>query len=298
MEVNAKILVTGATGTIGREIIRQLTVRGIAVRALVRQAERIRWDTPLAEQAEGDLDDVASLERSMRGIEKVIVIAELHEAMANRVANVEAMANRVANVIAAARKARVRHLVRFSTLGADCGSPCQSFCLHGEADAMVIASDLAFTILRPNAFFQELLSNAASIKSSSRLVSAVGTGRQSLVDVRDLAEAAMRVLTEPNHAQHIYTLTGPEALSQHDIARELTSLLARPIVYQPLTPKEMEQSLLAAGVSVWRAHAMAEVQAAMVTDAFAESTPELSVLLARPARRFAEFVRENATAFL
>lgn len=288
MEVNAKILVTGATGTIGREIIRQLTVRGIAVRALVRQAGRIRWDTPLAEQAEGDLDDVASLERSMRGIEKVIVIAELHEAMANR----------VANVIAAARKAGVRHLVRFSTLGADRGSPCQSFCLHGEADAMVIASDLAFTILRPNAFFQELLSNAASIKSSSRLVSAVGTGRQSLVDLRDLAEAAMRVLTEPNHTQHIYTLTGPEALSQHDIARELTSLLARPIVCQPLTPKEVEQSLLAAGVSVWRAHAMAEVQAEMVTDAFAESTPELSALLARPARRFAEFVRENAAAFL
>ena len=288
MEVNAKILVTGATGTTGREIIRQLTVRGIAVRAFVRQPGRIRWDTPLAEQAEGDLDDVASLERSMRGIEKVIVIAELHEAMANR----------VANVIAAARKARVRHLVRFSTLGADRGSPCQSFCLHGEADAMVITSDLAFTILRPNAFFQELLGNAAMIKSSSRLVSAVGTGRQSLVDVRDLAEAAMRVLTEPNHTQHIYTLTGPEALSQHDIARELTSLLARPIVYQPLTPKEVEQSLLVAGVSVWRAHAMAEVQAAMVTDAFAESTPELSALLARPPRRFAEFVRENAAAFL
>lgn len=288
MEVNAKILVTGASGTTGHEIIRQLTVRGIAVRAFVRQAGRIRWDTPLAEQAEGDLDDVASLERSMRGIEKVIVIAELHEAMANR----------VANVIAAARKARVRHLVRFSTLGADRGSPCQGFCLNGEADAMVIASGLAFTILRPNAFFQELLGNAAMIKSSSRLVSAVGTGRQSLVDVRDLAEAAMRVLTEPNHAQHIYTLTGPEALSQHDIARELTSLLARPIVYQPLTPKEMEQSLLVAGVSVWRAHAMAEIQAAMAADAFAEPTPELSVLLARPARRFAEFVRENATAFL
>lgn len=287
MMVNAKILVIGATGTNGREIIRQLTVRGIAVRVLVRGGGRIRWETPLAQESEGDLDDQPSLERAMAGIDKVVVVAPVNDATARC----------SAKVIAAAGSAGVRHVVRFSTLGADRTADGGFLSQHGEADALLAASTLPFTILRPSSFLQNLLADAPMIKASGRIVAAVGDARLSFVDVRDLAEAAVRVLTEPNHERRTYVLTGPEALSYRDVARELTTLLARPITYHPMTTDAFERAVRAAGATPGRARTLAEIQAAFATDAFAEPTADLGELLARPPRRLADFLRDYADSF-
>lgn len=287
MQVDAKILVTGATGTNGREIVRQLTARGIAVRTFVRGAGRVRWDTPLAQETEGDLSDGPSLERAMVGIEKVFAISPLG-ATAVRLCE---------NVIIAAKRAGIRHLVRLSALGADRRSGAEILRQHGEVDAMLAASDLRYTILRPNAFFQNLLASAPAIKEQGRLFAAVGEAKLSLVDVRDIAEAAVRVLTEPNHEGRSYALTGPESLSYRDLARELTRLLTRPIVYQPVTPAAVEQALCAAGVDAWQAHAVAEIQGAFADGAFAKPTENLGALLARPPHFFADFLRDHAAAF-
>lgn len=287
MLVNAKLLVTGATGTNGREIVRQLTARGIAVRALVRRQGRTPWDTPLVQEAEGDFDDPEGLKRAMDGVEKVVAITPRGEAA---VRWCEGLA-------AAAKGADVRHLVRFSACGSDGQARAAILRQHGEIDAMIAATGLAYTILRPNVFFQTLLASAPTIRAEGVIVASAGEARLSFVDVRDLAEAAVRVLTEPNHGRRIYSLTGPEALSYRDLARELSSALARPVIYQPVAPEEFEAGLLAAGVSAWQASAVTELQAAFATGAFARPTDDLGELLARQPRRFSDFLRDYAGSF-
>lgn len=287
MQVIAKILVTGATGTNGREVVRQLTVRGIAVRALVRSTGRVRWDTPLAQEAEGDLADGDSLERAMSGIEKVFAITPL-AASAVRWYD---------HLISAAKRAGIRQVVRLSGLGADQRAGAELLRQHGQMDAMLAASGLPYTILRPNAFFQNLLASAPMIKETGQLVAAVGEAKLSLVDARDIAEAAVRVLTEPNHDRRAYALTGPESLSYRDLARELTRVLARPIVYQPVTPAAFEQAMCAAGVDAWLAHAVADIQAAFASGAFAKPSEDLGELLARPPHHFTDFLRDHLAAF-
>ncbi len=287
MVESARILITGASGASGHEVIHQLTARGIAIRAFVRNDRQHHWGTPLAQEAVGDLDDIESLERAMVGIEKVFAITGLNEAAVPW----------FANVVSAARQAKVRQLVRFSALGADRTASAEILRQHGEADALLLASGLAYTILRPNAFFQHLLRSASMIKTTGRFVAAVGDARLSFVDVRDLAEAVVRVLTEPNHERRIYALTGVEPLSYRDLARELTSQLGRPIVYHPVTPDDIDQSLRSIGLSPWSAHAIAELQSAFATGAFAEPRPDLSELLARRQRRFSDFVHDSLGAF-
>jgi Predicted nucleoside-diphosphate-sugar epimerases len=287
MRVNAKILVTGTKGTNGREIVRQLTARGIAVRALVRRQGRTPWDTPLVQEAEGDLGDPESLKRAMDGVEKVVAITPRDE---DAVRWCE-------NLATAAKCADVRQFVRFSARGADGQAGAVILRQHGEIDAMIAAAELAYTILRPNAFFQSLLASAPAIKAAGRIVASVGEARLSFVDVRDLAEAAVRVLTEPNHQQRIYTLTGPEALRYRDLARDLSGALARPVIYHPVAPEEFETELLAAGVPPWQASAVTELQAAFATGAFARPTDDLGELLARQPRRFSDFLRDYAGSF-
>jgi uncharacterized protein YbjT (DUF2867 family) len=287
MLVDPKVLVAGATGTNGRELVHQLTARGIAVRALVRNGALGAWDSPLIDIANGDLADLVSLRRALDGIDKAYIVTGIDPRAGDW----------FENFFAAAEASGVGHLIKVSGLGAHPGSPSEILRQHALADAALIASGLTYTILRPNAFFQNVLASQATIRGEHVLPGATGEARQSLVDVRDLAEATVRILTEPGHDNRIYRLTGPEALSGRDVARELSSVLGRPITYRPLQPAEAEAAMRAGGLGEWAAHAVAEIQAVFAGGAFAEPTPDLEQLLARPPRRFADFAREHAAAF-
>lgn len=288
MVIDPKVFVAGATGTNGRELVHQLAARGIAVRAMVRNGgDGGGWETPLVETVRGDLGDPASLGPALAGIDKAFVVTAVD-------ARAEAL---FLNFFAAAVAAGVRHVVKLSALGAHPGSPSAILRQHALTDAALIASGLTYTIIRPNAFFQNVLASQATVRDAHALFGATGEARQSLVDVRDLAEATVRILTEPDHDNRIYALTGPEPLSGRDLARELSAAIGRTIAWRPLATGEAEAALRAAGVGDWVAHAVAEIQAVFAGGAFAEPTPDLPALLARPPRRFADFIREHAAAF-
>jgi uncharacterized protein YbjT (DUF2867 family) len=139
---------------------------------------------------------------------------------------------------------------------------------------------------------------ASAIAATSTFGSTAGQGRTGLVDARDVAAVAAEIITSPAaHAGKTYWLTGPELLSNYDVATALSKLLGRTITYRELTFEENKDAMIRAGVP----EQVAEMNAQAFTltaDGDAEwVTQDVPSLLGRPARSFEQFTADHATAF-
>jgi len=217
------ILITGATGTNGREIVEQLSAKGVRARAMVRKREDVRLPrTPNVEFVSGDLDDASSLDAALAGVEQAFLLSP---SSAEQVA-------REANFIRAAKRAGVRHVVKFSILGAAPNSPSRLIRRHGEAEKMLEDSGIAFTMLRPHYFMQNLLWYINDIKSQGVFhASLPETYRHSHVDARDNAAVAVAALTESGHESKVYHITGSEALTYREVAEILSQAIGKEVRY-------------------------------------------------------------------
>ena len=288
------ILLTGATGMVGGNVLTQLLAEGVGCRALVRDPSRLN-ETQRArvEVAEGDFDDPSSLASAMKDVRRVLLVAPLGPRLAEH----------EASVIDAALAASVPHVVKISTLGVtqdaqagDARVPRQ-YPLHRQSEERLERSGLAYTHLRPGPFMQNTLNFAPSIKSEGLFRGSWGTGRMAYIDVRDVATVAVRALIEDGHEGKTYALTGPESLSSADVASRISAVTGHPVHYVDVPVEGMVQGMIARGVPDWFAGAMGEVQtyiraghADIVTDEFARLTG------AQP-RSFAQFCADNKPAF-
>ncbi len=288
-QLNQKnILVAGATGTNGSELLRQLAEKGVGARALVRDPVRAAGlANEFVELVRGDLSDPSSLQAAFDGIEKAYIVAAVHQ-------DTERWFQ---NFFAAAREAGVAQLVKFSGMRADVDSPSEIIRQHGGSDQALVESGVPYTILRPNSFYQNMLWQAEAIRASGQFYLPIGDARQSQVDVRDIAEATVRILTEEGHENKAYDITGPESISYFDVAETLSEVLDKPVTYVPVPIEAAEASMLEAGMPAWDAHALAEIQGLFATGIYAEVTPDLEQLLGRRPRSFADFARDFASAF-
>ena len=217
------ILITGATGTNGREIVEQLSAKGVKARAMVRKREDVRLPrTPNVEFVSGDLDDASSLDAALAGVEQAFLLSP---SSAEQV-------TREANFIRAAKRAGVRHVVKFSILGAAPNSPSRLIRRHGEAEKMLEDSGIVFTMLRPHYFMQNLLWYINDIKSQNVFhASLPETYRHSHVDARDNAAVAVAALTESGHESKVYHITGSEALTYREVAEILSQAIGKEVRY-------------------------------------------------------------------
>ncbi len=211
------ILVTGATGKVGGEVVRQLVAARKPVRALVRGPDRAR-DVPAgAEILVGALDDRAALARACRGVEGVF----LGSFDDSRLLELQS------NVIAAARGAGAARVARLSALSARTDSPHAFARVHGHGDRQVLDSGLGIA-LQPTWFNQNFLTYFP--KGVLRMP--VGGGRVGFIDVRDIAAVAIRVLTRPGWEGQAIELTGPEALSHAEVAAILSEATGRTFTFE------------------------------------------------------------------
>jgi len=217
------ILITGATGTNGREIIEQLSAKGVKARAMVRKREDVRLPRTLnVEFIKGDFDDASSLDAALAGVEQAFLLSP---SSAEQV-------TREANFIRAAKRAGVRHVVKFSILGAAPNSPSRLIRRHGEAEKMLEDSGIVFTMLRPHYFMQNLLWYINDIKSQNVFhASLPETYRHSHVDARDNAAVAVAALTESGHESKVYHITGSEALTYREVAEILSQAIGKEVRY-------------------------------------------------------------------
>jgi uncharacterized protein YbjT (DUF2867 family) len=281
------ILVTGATGTTGGATLRALVRAGVPVRAFVRDAARLEVGAGV-EVAIGDFADRSSLDRAFVGVEKAYLVA----------APAPGQVELESAFVDAAKRAGIAHLVRLSVIGADQpGADALRFgAIHQALERIVRDSGLVWTFLRPNDFMQNLLGQAQSIASQGVFYSALSpSARVSSVDATDIGDVAARVLTEPGHGGKAYTLTGPEALNQDDVAARLSAVLGREISRVTTTPDEARTGMLGMGYPEWVVDGLVELWRLYETGAVAHVSPDIERVLGRPARSIDDFARENRT---
>jgi uncharacterized protein YbjT (DUF2867 family) len=282
------ILVTGATGTNGRELIRQLLGVGERVRALVRDVPKAAAVFGSGVQlVEGDLDVPATLPGALEGIDRVFLLAAVDPRMTEM----------CANLIVAAKDAGIRQVVRFSGMGADVNANSEILRMHANADNLLRDSGLNHTILQPNSFMQNLLWSARTIREQSAIFLPLRDARLSLVDVRDLASVAVRVLTEAGHEGKTYILTGPEALSVEEMAAAIGKVIGKPLQYVDVSPAVAEKSMLDGGLGPWRAAAVTEIYMEFSRGGYADVTDVVARVTGRAPRTFADFVQDHASSF-
>lgn len=235
------ILVTGATGTTGHHIVKQLTDKGKQVRVLVRDPDKARWlENPKVEFAQGDFEDNISLEKALNGITQSYLVTPT---TSRRISH-------EANFLAASRKSQVKHIVRLSILGAETDSPSRLLQRHGEADQQLKKSGIPFTILKPSYFMQNLFWYAEPIKKQGVFhASLPATTKHTHIDARDIAAVAVSALTESGHENQVYRITGPEALSYDKMMTILSGLLDKPLRYDP-SPQHYAKSLEGWGLDI------------------------------------------------
>ncbi|HEX6202816.1 MAG TPA: SDR family oxidoreductase [Thermoanaerobaculia bacterium] len=279
------ILIVGGNGTVGRHLVRELVRRRAPARALVRsRARATAIEGTGLPMVVGDLADPASLDAALAGIERVFLLsspsqrtAELH-----------------GNLVDAARRAGVRHVVRVSALGAKAGSSSELLRGHGEAEAYLEGSGLAWTHLRPAWFMQNLLGYAPWIAAHGELAVPIGRGTLAMIDARDVARVAAVALTVPGHEGRTWRLTGPEALGFARVAEVMTEVLGRPVRHRDVPPEEARRQMIAGGTPEWLAEALLGLYRHAPSEPPAEVSGDVEAVTGRPATPLAEFVRDHA----
>jgi uncharacterized protein YbjT (DUF2867 family) len=275
------ILVIGATGTVGSEVVRQLVATGERPRALVRDPATARQQ--LGDQVEhvvGDLDRPETIAAALAGVDRVFLLTT----QSSRQPEWERA------VIGAAARTGVGQLVKLSVFRANEQSPLQVARQHGQAERVLAQSGLAATILRPVFFMQNLL----AMVHDGAIATAAGDGRVAMVDARDIAAVAVATLTGGGHAGKTYTLTGPEALSFYQVASILSRQTGRPLRHVRVPPDKVRVALQGRGVAAWYADDMAKLHSMLAVGYEEVVTDDIHRVTGRPPRTLAQFAGDHA----
>jgi uncharacterized protein YbjT (DUF2867 family) len=200
--------------------------------------------------------------------------------------------------IEAARRAKIRHLVKFSGMGAHARSARELLRLHAETDEVLRSSGVPFTILQPNSFHQNILSSANTIKAQDAFYWPLKNASQSTVDIRDISAVAAKVLASSDHEGKTYVITGPEALTFQQASEKLSSVLGRKIQYVDVPISAAAEEMHKSGMPDWDVHAVTDLLAYFATGAAATITDTVPRLLGRPATSFEQFVKDHRAAFM
>ncbi|MFF4016448.1 NAD(P)H-binding protein [Streptomyces sp. NPDC001843] len=280
------ILVTGATGTIGSEVVRQLAARGEKVRALTRDPAAARVPSGV-ETAPGHHRDRSSVEAAMAGAEAAFLVGVFgpDDAEHDR------------GLVEAAKAAGVRRLVKLSAIGT--GDPRYGLfgTWHRPGEEAVRASGLEWTVLRPSSFASNTLSWAEAVRVGAPAPNIMSDGEQGVVDPRDVSELAVAALLDGRHTGRTYTLTGPETLRPSEQATILGEVLGRPVRLQEPTPEQRRELLLASGLGEGYADSLAAAARFIEEGGNAVVTEDLPEALGRPARTYREWAEDHRPAF-
>jgi len=281
------ILITGATGNTGPDIVKAVLSRGERVRVLARNPEKAaRLLGDEVEIARGDLADPQSIEAAMEEVDRTFLAsAPAPDQVALQ-----------SNVISAAKSAGVRHIVKLSAGSADAKSDRMFSKWHGATEDELKRSGIAWTILRPTFFMQNMLALAGMIKGGA-IYQPTGSGKAAFVDVRDIAEVAASALTEKGHESKTYEITGPETLSYADVARIFSKVLGREVKHVDVPLQAARDGMIQSGMPPWLADGINELSQGMAEGKFDQATDVVQKVGHKQPITLEQFVRENQAAF-
>jgi len=277
------ILVTGATGNIGSELVRLLVAKKEQVRVLARDPAKASAKLGAGvEVVQGDLDQPASLAAALAGVDKAFLLASVP--------------GQEESFIAAAKEAGVKHLVQNSTGGVPRGVGSAPVHAAGEK-ALQASSGMAWTILRPSEFMSNVLWLRDAIVGQGSIFRPTGDGKAAVIHPHDIAAAAAQVLTSPGHEGKTYELTGPQALSAAELATLLGAATGRTIRHVDVPLAAVRDQMSTLGMPPPLLDAVLGYYVSVKEGHEARIEPGLQQLLGTSGRTFETWARENAAVF-
>jgi uncharacterized protein YbjT (DUF2867 family) len=278
------ILVTGATGNIGGELVPLLLEVGQSVRVLVRDERKATHLDACVERAVGDLDQPKTLVRALNGVERIFLVT--FETRQDR------------NVIEAAKQAGVRQIVKLSTLEA-AEHKIRVGKWHYEREELIRLSGLEWTFLRPGMFMSNSIEWWADSIKGQRSVFFPGgkKGKVAPIDPRDVARVAALALTGPGHQGQAYTLTGSELFTIGEMVQVIAGVLGKPIQYVDIPPIAAKLFMLKTGMDKVLVNALMEMLGSLRRNEGALVTDTFQRLTGQPPRTFKAWCQEHIQAF-
>lgn len=280
-----KILVTGGTGTVGTQVVRELVARGAGVRALVRDQKSADKLPKGVEPALGDLLDPLAVEKALGGMDKLYLL--------NAVVPDELTQGLIAHGLA--KRQELKQVVYHSVFRAEHFPDVPHFASKVAIEAAVKAFDMPYTIIRPNYFFQNDVRLKVMLTGAGVYPTPLGTPGVSAVDVRDIAEATAIALTAEGHLGRTYNLNGPETLSGPHVASIWSGLLGKEVKY-PGEDMDGFEAQMRQAAPAWSAFDMRMMFQGYLERGFvaeAGDVETLTRLLGHPPRRYEDFARET-----
>jgi len=280
------ILVTGASGNIGRELVRRLSDRKLVFRAGYRAPSKAA-DLPGLEPVPFDLARPDTVRAALSGVDRAFLLSPDGE---QKIALESAFAEE-------AKRQGVRHIVKLSSWRGT--GEAHAFARANHAVEKVIqALGLPYTFLRPNYFMQNAITFfAASIKAHGTFSFPSNGARACQIDVRDIAEVAMRTLTEAGHEGQVYEMSGPESLSFEEVAQKISAATGKTVKYVDVSIEELRRSTREAGASEWHVEALGDFARFLQAGGSAALTDTVQRLTGKLPIRHDQFARDHADAF-
>jgi uncharacterized protein YbjT (DUF2867 family) len=278
------ICVTGAGGTVGSEVVRQLREANAAFRGAYFSKNKI--DAARAKGIDAvmiDYNDPETLRSAFAGCNELFLLGP----------NAPNQAELEINAVEAAKAAGVKHIVKLSVMRAD-EEEYDFGRIHREVEKAIEASGLEWTFLRPNSFMQNTVTYMPTIKSQSAFYTAADDARIGHVDVRDIAAVAVKALTEPGHEGKAYALNGPEALTYNDLASHLSEALGRKIEHNNIPPADLKGAMLAEGTPEIFIDRLLDLERYYREGKAARDTSDIRQVTGHDPRTFADYARETA----
>jgi uncharacterized protein YbjT (DUF2867 family) len=274
MAAQPVVMVTGASGRVGRRVVAGLLSRGVAVRALSRDPDAAGLPRG-AEVVRADLSMPDTLDGSLRGIDVVFLVWPFLTAEG-------------ASAFLEVVRKHARRVVFLSAIGADSK--------HATIERLIERSELEWTFLRASGFAANTLVWAGQIRAEGVVRWPYGAAARSLIHEADVAEVAVRALTEDRHAGARHVLTGPQALTQVEQLRTIAAVIGRPLRYEELSPADARRQLVADGWPPSFVDSALRYWATLVSSPELV-TPTVQTITGRPPRSFRDWVLDHAAAF-
>ncbi|MHA4807468.1 NmrA family NAD(P)-binding protein [Flavitalea flava] len=288
MERKKYTTVFGATGRIGKVLLRLLSEEGIPTIAITRDLNKaIRM--PNIDWIEADMGDKESLQAPLKDARAVFLASGMSDQIVRE----------QTNVIEAAKTAGVEFIVKLSSGMADKNSPLYIARVHGEIEENLKGSDIPSAILRPNGFMQNWLGDLAqTVKTERKIYEATGDGKRPYIDLRDIAEVAFRVLTHPSdHSFHTYQLTGDEAVNYLQVADVLSAAIGERVTFVPISPQEAQLRMEKKGMPPGLIHTFLAYTELQRLGKAGLVSSDVRDILKKPARSIEDFAYDYVESF-
>ncbi|WP_299216167.1 SDR family oxidoreductase [uncultured Aquimarina sp.] len=288
-----KIFLTGATGNTGSQVVNQLVKTNSQVTTLVQESSSETQINKFEDYGftvvKGDVLKSDTYENELSKAD----VALLH------VGNSENQLDIEKSYIDTAKKSGLKHLVKFSAFRADENSPSEILAVHGKSENYIKNSSIPYTMVRPNFFMQNILMQADAIKTQNTFYLPLANTKVATIDTRDVATFLSTVLTEKDHENKTFEISGPEVISFHEMAKTLSEVLGRTISFTPVSFEAFEASLKSLGLNDWSVNAFSGLnQYVENQDAMAYKTDDFETITGKKPATFRQFIEDHKDFFI